>query len=782
MNLQMNKAMKTFRLPKKYYIAATFACLCAATAQGQNYGALQHMLQKRPANEHFQSNRPNEHLFLSAGIGVNQLLTGGNTQDGPSVSVYLQGGKWFTPIHALRVGINGSTLSSGIYSNKIKMIGGNLDYLLNISSLALGYDAKRRFELLAVTGAEVGYSKVSSVNANTHSGCYYGLYMGLQGNIRLSHTLDFFIEPRIGLYNDAYTHTDTWRNYQQRLAVLAGINYTPAAPMGTRIYFDDFENSHLSDHLFISLWGGIHALKAGSIENSLKGLGPQAGVSIGRWMTPLSGLRLSAELGYVDTPENSVARKLKHGELRADYMLNINNLLWGYDSDRLFTLSGVLGINLAGTKGVEESAQWSIGTGLGLQGSFRLNRSVDLFMEPRINLYQKKYAGGNGYFHSDQTGELNFGITYHAVERNARASKHFSKRFADYLFMTSGIGTQLFLNRENLKHGKAFGPQVSVSIGKWLSPSSGLRLIGTAGYFGNYHNTPADIQIDRLRHATISGGIDYLWNLTNTFSGYDSSRKFELIGAIGMNLSITSRSKHSIQPGLETGMQALWHLNDFLGLYIEPQLRLYGDKFIEGNMGFIQKDALASLSAGLHYRFAPYAQQNNRLEFDKNQRRNFITVAGGTSSLAVGNKNLIKHAGFETRISVGHWYSPLSAWRITGNYLCNAKNAGQSDIKYSGISLEYMMSLATLAKGYQASPVVDVLPFIGLTGGITQRLDENKFVPGMEAGAHIRLRLLPNWGLFIEPRVGIRSDLYDGYKQNRADRLASLTTGFSYQF
>lgn len=782
MNIQICKPMRIFRLRLRYYITTAVACLCTALVQGQNYGALQYMLQKRPANERFQSNRPNEHLFLSSGIGINQLLTGGDAQDGPSVSVYFQGGKWFTPIHGMRIGVNGSILHSGIYDQKIKMLGGNLDYMLNISSLALGYNDNRFFELLAIAGGEVGYSKVSSASPNARSGCYYGLYMGLQGNIRLSRTLDFFVEPRIGLYNDAYTHTDTWRNYQQRLAVLAGINYTPAAPMGTRIYFDDFENSRLSDHLFVSVWGGVRMLKSGDIKNSLKGLGPQAAVSLGKWLTPISGLRLSAGMGYTDAPANSVAGKLKLAELRADYMLNINNLLWGYDADRLFTLSGIAGVNLAGTKGVEESSQWALGAGVGLQGSFRLNRSVDLFVEPRINLYQKKYAGGNGYFHRDQTGEVNFGITYHAVERNARASKHFSKQFTDHIFMTSGIGAQLFLNRENLKHAGALGPQATISIGKWFSPSSGLRLVGTAGYFSNFDRLPADVSGNRLRHIHISAGADYLWNLTNTFSGYDPDRLFELIGTAGANLSLTSHSQHNLQPGIQVGMQALWHLNDFLGLYIEPQVRMYGDKFIESNLGFIQKDVLTSLNVGFHYRFAPYSQQNNRLEFDKNQRRNFIAIAGGAGSLVVSNKDLINHAGAETRISVGRWFSPISAWRITGNYLCNAQNSGGSDMKYGGVSLEYMMSLATLAKGYQANPVLDVLPFIGLSGGISHRLSENKFVPGLEAGAQIRLRLLPDWGLFIEPRVGIRSDLYDGYKQNHADRIASLTGGLSYQF
>ena len=45
--------------------------------------------------------------------------------------------------------------------------------------------------------------------------------------------------------------------------------------------------------------------------------------------------------------------------------------------------------------------------------------------------------------------------------------------------MTSGIGVQMFLNKTNLENLGSLGPQASVSIGKWLSPYSGLRLVGT---------------------------------------------------------------------------------------------------------------------------------------------------------------------------------------------------------------------------------------------------------------------------------------------------------------
>ena len=176
-------------------------------------------------------------------------------------------------------------------------------------------------------------------------------------------------------------------------------------------------------------------------------------------------------MGLCDTPSGSESGYFKHVDLHADYLLNINNVLWGYDEDRIFSLIGIAGVNLAGTKGVDKTAKYAPGIGVGVQGSFRINRSVDLFIEPRLNVYNKRYAGGRGVGgNTDQLGELNFGLTYHTIDRAARPKNGFSSNhIADNLFMTSGIGVQMFLNKKNLENLGSLGPQASVSIGKWLS-------------------------------------------------------------------------------------------------------------------------------------------------------------------------------------------------------------------------------------------------------------------------------------------------------------------------
>ena len=206
------------------------------------------------------------------------------------MTAHLFMGKWITPVHGLRIGVNLGYLPSSIYDSKIKMGGGSLDYLLNMSSLAYGYNANRCFELVGIAGIEAGYSKVGDNSDRSEKypdlkgggQLYYGAHLGLQGNVRLSSTLDLFVEPRIGWYNDSFAYTENWRNYKMAGSVLVGLTYMPGAPMGTKIHFDGFDNSSFLNHMFISLSGGISTLKVPGIKNTIKGLGPQFSAGIGK--------------------------------------------------------------------------------------------------------------------------------------------------------------------------------------------------------------------------------------------------------------------------------------------------------------------------------------------------------------------------------------------------------------------------------------------------------------------------------------------------------------------
>ena len=78
--------------------------------------------------------------------------------------------------------------------------------------------------------------------------------------------------------------------------------------------------------------------------------------------------------------------------------------------------------------------------------------------------------------------------------------------------------------------------------------------------------------------------------------------------------------------------------------------------------------------------------------------------------------------------------------------------------------------------------MIDVVPFVGVTAGLVRRKGEFKAVPGIDAGAQVKLKLGSSLDFYVEPKVGIRTDTYDGMDQGRPDRVASMVGGLIYKF
>ena len=87
-----------------------------------------------------------------------------------------------------------------------------------------------------------------------------------------------------------------------------------------------------------------------------------------------------------------------------------------------------------------------------------------------------------------------------------------------------------------------------------------------------------------------------------------------------------------------------------------------------------------------------------------------------------------------------------------------------------------------MAKGYSPDHVIDVVPFVGVTVGLVRRYGKFRAVPGLDAGVQVKLKVASSLYLYAEPKVGIRTDTYDGSEQGRPDRVASMVGGLLYRF
>ena len=115
------------------------------------------------------------------------------------------------------------------------------------------------------------------------------------------------------------------------------------------------------------------------------------------------------------------------------------------------------------------------------------------------------------------------------------------------------------------------------------------------------------------------------------------------------------------------------------------------------------------------------------------------------------------------------------------NYV-QGQNVVEDESSLCGLGMDYMMSLATLAKGYSPDHVIDVVPFVGVTAGLVRCYGKFRAVPGLDAGVQVKLKVASSLYLYAEPKVGIRTDTYDGSEQGRPDRVASMVGGLLYRF
>ena len=208
---------------------------------------------------------------------------------------------------------------------------------------------------------------------------------------------------------------------------------------------EKYVSEKATDNIFVSVTGGVSMVNAGKSEGKFGSPAPHITVSVGKWFTPVWGVRGQGGLWRANFDSNNSHGTLAAdgtligtaesyhknvGQLRLDAMFNISNAIWGYNPDRLFNLSVFAGPGLTfaktGNGGVliddvnrtwqrvpasEQKGHAYINGSIGLQGKFNVSEYIDIDVEARGEL-APSYLG---YLSSANTvGGLYFGagVTY----------------------------------------------------------------------------------------------------------------------------------------------------------------------------------------------------------------------------------------------------------------------------------------------------------------------------------------------------------------------------------
>lgn len=443
-----------------------------------------------------------------------------------------------------------------------------LDYVHNISNHFLGVNPYRRWDMSLFAGPMAQIGGFNSGNFNAH----WGINGGSDVTWHANNFMDFFIEPRL-----SYVMND---DYYTRFEALAGV----------RLYQNNTNNLQYlgSDPRHANTWfletsggTGAHAtdvLKGQNLDFTLK-------MAAGYRYNPISSIRFGAAAWTRETAKGGRARS---AEIFADYMANIQNILYGVNPYRKFNLRGFVG-GLASPKSLlttKADMNWAIGFDLGLQGTYTLTENLDLMIEPRLESYLNKgraqrfdvYAGLVWYNRRGMMPEKGYNPT-NIDDKNT----WFIETGGGFSFSPDGRISGGVLNHIDYDG--------FLSLGVHLNNYSSLRGRGDMLFVRNARTTK-----DRASyHPLVS--LDYMYNLTNGIMGINPYRRFDIsifAGPVARIYGLRSGIdfKKTMKLNVEGGAQASWHVNSKWDLFGEGSI-LLGNKI----------SSRLNARAGVAYRF-----------------------------------------------------------------------------------------------------------------------------------------------------------------------------------
>lgn len=174
---------------------------------------------------------------------------------------------------------------------------------------------------------------------------------------------------------------------------------------------------HLSKGDFFVGIGGSANIYFGEHDRMMRfhhRIAPAMDLYVGKWITPSFAIRLAYSGGqalglsnpcfetahntgviYKDSKDVSWLRWQKFNVInfRADFMLNLVNLIGGYKEDWFYTVSPYIG---AGAAKVVESSSTRIGLSAGLFNTFRISKSLDIVLDVHGTIVPEDFEGESG--------------------------------------------------------------------------------------------------------------------------------------------------------------------------------------------------------------------------------------------------------------------------------------------------------------------------------------------------------------------------------------------------
>ena len=246
-----------------------------------------------------------------------------------------------------------------------------------------------------------------------------------------------------------------------------------------------------------------------------------------------------------------------------------------------------------------------------------------------------------------------------------RYGPYLTNGFWDNWFIGAGAGIGFFEggNKGKASFGDRLAPSLDVSVGKWLTPSTGVRLQynGLQGVSWTNVAGPYTVKQEgdnkfkqKFNYSFVHA--DFLWNVSNAWGGYREDRFWNFIPYVGFGWARSWKNgERNNELAATVGLLNTMRLGEVVDLTLELKQMMVKNRF-DGVPNKQKFEGMTSLTAGISFKlgrkgfsrpvppivpnYAPYKQRINKLENQLEKRDMQIDTL--TKALAAARKPVQK--------------------------------------------------------------------------------------------------------------------------------------------
>ncbi len=756
--------MKRYRMIKAFLFAVCLSLVESANAHGHQdfkavsveqdtlselrrgrvpFDPLAYRMQKRylPQGDTLRFRRFWERFFVGGHIGVQQFVPKSEveTKAGPALTLFL--GYRLSHLHALRASASYQEYERKLEAERLKQLGGEVDYLFNLTSYLYGHRHHRLFSLSPFVGAGLLYSSFEGVrrkDVKVYGGLHFAYHPGRNSEL--------FLEPFLAATSDGADFAFHASKYDVLYGLRGGmsLNADMTSPLRPRpatyngnVFFDLSQGATMNYHRNTAL---------------LKTMGTNYYGAVGMWLTSVLGVRAGGSVAdYYWLKEVTPAQPKRGGlgvpryvtrskgalfSARVEALLNPvmfsehwRNTPHKVDVNLSLGLEGGFQGRVANARGGQHGRY--IGVTAATQLLYNVNPTSALFLEARAQVANYNAYRGEGTAR-DYLGSVNVGVRAQRPTRKQLLTLG-KTPFEPHFFVGGQLGGVKQIVSQKQEGDKAFNLLLGVNAGYHFSPFAGMKLQMEYMALNRNRQTPYEVTVDdkemrgisqwRHTYGLMNLKAAYMLNLSNVYQRYDASRRLNVYAVAGpmfsmyVNQIAKPYSKVELTGGTDRaqaltesrignrawalfgGLQADYRLNGRWSLYLEPEVQYYLQKdFIGGSPVARLNDLIVKFSLGTTYRFS---DDNSPFRKRVNHNRNifFDLSQGATMKYAPRVSDILRSMGTNYYVAAGMWLTPAWGVRVGGSVADYYWKSTYQRARFSGgtqLSPEY----ETKSKGF----------------------------------------------------------------------------------